>query len=134
MKKYLFILILLIGKGFATQSQTIDTICFPYKVIQKVLIAAEQKKVLEQQVVVLNLRIAEKDSIIALLRFKEETGEQIIKTYEDEVSVMKDQRKIFENEIKQNEKIIRKLKRKVFWTSAAGLAGVGAMAYLLLIK
>lgn len=102
--------------------------------IQKVLIAAEQKKVLEQQVVVLNLRIAEKDSIIALLRFKEETGEQIIKTYEDEVSVMKDQRKIFENEIKQNEKIIRKLKRKVFWTSAAGLAGVGAMAYLLLIK
>lgn len=98
------------------------------------MIAAEQKKVLEEQVIVLNKRITEKDSIVSLFKSKDDTSKQVIQTYENEIAVMKDQRKIFETEIKQNEKIIRKLKRKVFWTSAAGVVGMGTMAFLLLTK
>lgn len=120
------------GKVYGQSSTTTDTICFPFKVAQKVLIAAEQKKVLEEQVSVLNKRIAEKDSIIKLMQFKEELSDQVAQTYEDEIKAMKDQRAIFEKQIKENGKIIRKLKRKVFWTSAAGIAGIGAMAFLLL--
>lgn len=124
----------MIGTALGLRSQTTDTICFPVAIAKKVLAAAEQKKVLEQQVNVLNLRIVEKDSIISLLKFKDETNTQLIQTYEDELKVIKEQRSLFEKQIKENEKQIRKLKRKVFWTSAAGVAGIGIMAYLLITK
>lgn len=122
------------GKTFAQPSGTTDTLCFPVRIIQKVLIAAEQKKVLDSQVIVLNQRIAEKDSIISLLKFKDETNQQVIQTYEDEIAQMKQQREILEKQIKENDKVIRKLKRKVFWTSLGGIAGMGTLAFLLLTK
>lgn len=109
-----------------------DTICVKIITYQKLVIAAEQKKVLQEQLLVIDKRIIEKDSIIRLLQFKEELNGQMIQTYEDELLVIKDQRKIFETAIKQNEKIIRKLKRKVFWTSMAGIAAVGATVFLTL--
>jgi hypothetical protein len=124
----------LIGKAYGQQFTTTDTLCFPVPVIKKVLVAAEQKRVLEEQLLVINKRIAEKDSIISLMKFKDETNSQLIKTYEDEIKVMRDQRAIFEAAIKNHEKAIRKLKRKVFWTSAAGVAGMGVLAFLLLTK
>ena len=120
------------GKVYGQKFGSTDTICFPVPVIQKVMIAAEQKKVLEEQVTVLNKRIAEKDSIIRLLQFKDETNEQLIQTYIDEMKVMQDQRKIFEGALKDSEKQIRKLKRKVFWTAAGGIVATGATAFLLL--
>lgn len=114
--------------------QSSDTICPKIDTYRKLVIAAEQKKILEEQVVILNRRISEKDSVIALLRFNDETNEQVIQTYKDELAVMKDQKDILFSAIKGSEKIIRKLKRKVFWTSAAGVAGMGTMAFLLLTK
>lgn len=122
------------GKIYAQPSTTTDTLCFPVQVVKKVLIAAEQKKILDSQVIVLNQRIAEKDSIVSLLKSKDDTNKQVIQTYEDEIKVMKDQRVIFEGQIKQNEKVIRKLKRKVFWTSVFGITATGATVFLLLTK
>lgn len=95
------------------------------------MIAAEQKKVLDEQVILLNQRIAGYELMIKEYKEKDTAT---VGGYEREIALMKDQRKIFEGQIKDNEKVIRKLKRKVFWTSAAGVAGMGTMAFLLLTK
>ncbi len=112
--------------------QLSDTICPKIETYRKLVIAAEQKKILELQVVVLNQRISEKDSIISLLKFRQETTDQVIQTYEDEIGAMIDQRKVFEQAIKDTEKEVRRYKRKLFFRTAGGvmIAGVGAYLYL----
>lgn len=120
--------------GQRVSGQLSDTICPRIETYRKLVIAAEQKKVLEQQMVIMNLRIAEKDSIISLLKFKDETNTQVIQTYEDELAVMKDQRKIFETAIAGAKKEVRRYKRKLFWRTAGGVMITGALAYLYLTK
>lgn len=58
-------------KSFAGQCQITDTLCFPVNVIKKILIAAEQKKVMDQQVVILNDRIAGYQSQIIIIHEKD---------------------------------------------------------------
>lgn len=108
-----------------------DTICVKIVTYQKLVIAAEQKKLLEQQVSILNERIVGYE---AMIKFLNEKDTATVGSYERQIAVMHDQRKIFEAALKDNEKVIRKLKRKIFWTSAAGVVGMGTMAFLLLTK
>lgn len=87
-----------------------------------------------QDIEVLNLRINEKEAIVSGLKQKDSLNKEVIKLYDKEISVMKDQRKIFEGQIKYDNKMIRKLKRKIFFTSLSGVAIVGALTYLYLSK
>lgn len=114
------------GQSRITDSTTVSNVA-----LRRILTAAEQKKVLDEQVVLLNQRISGFELIVQQYKDKDTAT---VGSYERQIAIMKDQRIIFEGQIKQNEKIIRKLKRKVFWTSAAGVAGMGVMAYLLLTK
>jgi hypothetical protein len=114
------------GQLRITDSTTVSNVA-----LRRILTAAEQKKVLDEQVILLNQRIAGFELVIKEYKEKDTAT---VGSYERQISTMKEQRKIFEDQIKQNEKIIRKLKRKVFWTSAAGIAGMGTMAFLLLTK
>ena len=116
------------------QSTTTDTLCFPVSVIQKVLIAAEQKKVLEEQVSILNQRIGEKETIILSLNSKDSVNKKIVTSFEDEIKVMKDQRGIYDGMIKAYEKQIKKLKRSLFWTRVGGIAVIAAGTYLYITK
>lgn len=113
------------------QLRTSDSTTVSNAALRRILTAAEQKKVLDEQVVILNERIAGYEAMIKHFQDKDTAT---VGSYEREIALMKDQRKILEDQIKGNEKVIRKLKRKVFWTSVVGVAGMGTMAFLLLTK
>ena len=108
-----------------------DTICFEKSVIKKILAAAEQKKVLEQQVVILNQRISGLELTINDLAEKDTAT---VGSYERQIALMKDQRILFENQIKTFEKMVIKERRKRFWTSVAGTLTTGIGIYLYLTK
>lgn len=93
------------------------------------MVAAEQKKVLEQQIAlfksdidILNSRIQSKEKEI---QFIEARDSSTLKSYEKEIEIMVDQRSIFEGEIKALQKQIRKEKRKRVVT---GILGIGSTA------
>lgn len=101
------------------------------------MIAAEQKKVLQERVNLLtsdldllNSRIILKEAVIADLKDKDSISLDIISTFRNEISVMQDQRKIWEGEIKSLQKQLKKQKRKTFWTAMAGVASTAGAFWL----
>lgn len=113
------------------QSKNSDSTTVSTPALKRILVAAEQKKVLEQQIVILNERIAGYEGIIEALQDRDSAT---ISGYEKQISIMKDQRGIFEGEINLLNKEIKKLNRKVFWTSVAGIAGITTLGILYLTK
>lgn len=124
-------MVIILTMNFAGLSQVTDTICFPIEVAKKVLVAAEQKKVLEQQIIVLNDRIANLQIIISNLNEKDSIT---VAAYEKEIQLYKDEKKIYEDQLKGYEKLLRKQRRKQFFTAAGGVVATGVMAYLYLVK
>lgn len=96
--------------------------------VRKVLIAAEQKKVLAEQVTLLNMRIAGMENQINTLKQKDA---QTVKSYEDQLVEIRNQRNTFEEQIKELNKIIKKEKRKRKLTALAGLVTTGAAIFFL---
>lgn len=128
-------LFLLINVFFAKAQS--DTICLPIAQAQKVMIAAEQRKVLQERVNLLtsdldllNSRIILKEAVITDLKDKESINALIITTFRNEISTMQDQRKIWEGEIKSLQKQLKKQKRKTFWTAMAGVASTAGAFWL----
>lgn len=115
----------------AGQSKTIDTLCFPAEVLKKVLVAAEQKKGLEVQVVFLNERITGLQQVIKNLNEKDSAS---ILLYNNQLQVMKDQKALYQDQLNGYEKIIRREKRKRFWTGFAGAATTITATYLFITK
>lgn len=127
----------LVRTACAGQSTTTDTICLPVPVAQKVLIAAEQKKVLEERVGLLNegirlleQRIAVKDDMLSGFMQQDSLTKEIINTFSREIQVMKEQRAVLEQAVASCERDLRKMKRKV-WL-AGGVAAV--LVTLLILK
>jgi hypothetical protein len=106
--------------SFAGQSQTTDTICLPIPIAQKVLVAAEQKKVLDEKIIILNERISNLQGVIKDFQGKDSIT---VLTYETQLKEFRLQKEILERDIK-------KLKRKLFWTKAAGIAGIAGAFYI----
>jgi ASC-1-like (ASCH) protein len=101
------------------------------EVIKKVLVAAEQKKVLQDQTVLLNQRIEGLNKIIVTLNEKDSAS---IALYEEQVEAMKAQKEIYQSQLDSYEKLLRKEKRKRFWTGALGMATTAAMGYMFISK
>ena len=116
---------------FAGQSQTIDTMCFPVSVIKKVLAAAEQKKVLEAQVSILEGRIANFQELVITLAAKDSLT---VGSYEAQIKLYKEEKAIYQDQIKGYERLLKRQKRKTFLTGAAGLLTTGAALYLFMQK
>ena len=95
------------------------------------MIAKEQKKLFEQQVNVLNDRILNYRNIITNLNEKDSAT---IEGYELELKTMREERLIFEDQVKSLEKLLKKEKRKRKWTAAGGLALTGIATYLYIVK
>lgn len=108
--------------------------CFPVSVVQKLLIAGKQKQVMDSLVTILSFRIAEKEAIIKDLKQKDSANTNIIHTYENQISLMKDQRTVFEDQIKSLNKQLKKERRRTRWTSIAGITLTGIITYLYIIK
>ena len=131
MKKFLLISAILVMKNCAGQSKATDTLCFPVETIKKVLIAAEQKKVLEGQVILLNQRIMGLNDIV---RNMVEKDSVTVKLYTDQIQITKEQKSLYQSQITSLEKAVRKERRKRFWTGAGGVVRTGIALYLFATK
>ena len=99
--------------------------------LRRILTAAEQKKVLDEQVVLINQRISGYEEMIKAYRDKDTAT---VGGYERQIALLKDERKIFEQAIKDKEKEIKKYKRKLFFRTAGGIFIVGGLSYLYITK
>jgi hypothetical protein len=109
---------LLIGSSYAARSQTTDTLCFPVPVIQKVLIDAKQKKLVDSLNVLLRSDINILTGKVNLLEEKDRNHLAIEKAYEGQVTVLNRE--------------VRRWKRKTTWTAVGGLVLTGLTAFLIL--
>ncbi|MGQ0739569.1 MAG: hypothetical protein ACT4OJ_10950 [Bacteroidota bacterium] len=141
LKPWLMLFMILTGSSFAAHTQTIDTICLPVAQAKKVLADAGQKPVLQERIQLLtddirllNQRIAVKDSLIAAYAAKDGNSEAIIRTMEEQKALLIQERDLHKEQVVQMEKLIRKEKRKRFWTAAGGALSTAAGLYLFITK
>lgn len=120
MKAFLVMFALLIGRSYATHSQTTDTLCLPIPVAQKVLIDAKQKRVLDTLVTVLRSDINILQGKINLLEEKDRNHLAIETAYQGQVNVLT--------------KEVRKWKRKTTLAAIGGIALTGITTFLFLTK
>lgn len=90
--------------------------------------AAEQGKVLKQQVQILNDRISLLQSMVSTLEAKDSA---IVASYEAEIKVMRERRTLFEGQIKAYEKLLRRERLK---TKAVTVMGVLATGLTILVS
>lgn len=134
-------LLISIGSSFAAHSQHTDTICLPVAHAKSVLAAAKERDVLKERVGLLqvdialvNQRLAIKDSVISDLVGKDINNTAIITAMQEQKAALLDEKKIFNDQLRSYETLIRKQKRKTFWTAAAGVLATGITGYLYLMK
>ncbi len=102
----------------------------PITEAKKVLADAKMKPILQERINLLNADILLMSERIGNLKAKDSVNSQIIATYEAQLFVMKDQRKIFEAQLKDYEKKIRQQKRKTFFTGMAGIVTTAITFYI----
>lgn len=116
----------------AGQSKTTDdTLCFPRKVLEKVLIAAQQKKVLDSQIVLLNQRIEGLESVINELNGKDQLT---VQSYEAQLKQYQAEKALYEDQLKGYERLIRKEKRKRIVSNIFGGLAAAAAVFLFVTK
>ncbi len=123
--------------SYAGNTQTTDTICLPVEQAKKVLADARQKPVLQEQIgllrtdiSLLNLLIVEKDGIIRDLEKKDGNNSGIIQELQDQKDLMQKQINLHLDQVNTMERMIRREKRKRFWTGAAGIITTAAAIFL----
>jgi hypothetical protein len=128
-------------KTVCVGQQKNDTICLNTKTVANLILKKEQAKIFEQQNIQLKTDIESLNKLIDLknleisqYRSKDTLNSSIIRTYENEISVMRDQRNLCETALKQNNKLIKHYKRRVFFRTLFGVAGVGIMTYFYITK
>lgn len=103
------------------------------KLIEKGKVDAERVKLLQEKVSLLDQRIAIKDSMILQHSLKDTLQARVVETYRSEVENLKVQRDLAVKEMKQQNKMLRRQKRKTVFVGL-GTAGVAVAAYFLFIK
>lgn len=118
-----------------------DTICVSIEDAQNCAIAKKQRTVLAERIVLLNdeigllnKRIAEKQGSIDDYITKDTAHIREVGAYQREIAVMNEQKKTMQSEVDRLTGELKKEKRKRFWTSVGGVAGIGIMGYLYLTK
>lgn len=125
----------MISLSFVSVSQTIDTVCIPLPKAKEIIAAAEQKKILEKDIItyqsdiqILNdrlagkdARLAEKDSIITTFKEKDTINQGITKTFQDEIVVLNSEKADYK-------KALKKQTRKTRFAALVGIAaGIGIL-------
>ena len=107
-------------------SSRTDTLCLPVSAVQNMVIAAQQKKELEREIVIAEKRIETLLQAIRVHEQKDTISADIIDTYKREVQAIREEMAIYDKELKTVNKSLRKQKRKTFWTAMAGVVSTGA--------
>lgn len=140
MIKRLLIILIIAVSSFNTLSQTRqDSTVLADRDIKALLSAFDEWKVLHaenpvlrQRVVLLESKIAVKDSIIVNLDQVVGMNGLIIQDYILNEKNLLRQRSNLEGEVKRLNKAVKRQKRKTFFTSLAGAVGIAGAAILLL--
>jgi hypothetical protein len=122
------VFVICLAKNCAGQSGSTDTLCFPVAIIQKVLIAAQQKTVLEDEVNNLHERIIEKERQLAITSTRDSL---LMISLNNDIANLKEQKKIFSDALDTMTKELRKQKRRTRWTAIAGIvATLGGIFFI----
>lgn len=122
---------ILTGSSLEGLSQNIDTICAPVAQMKKVYAAAAQKKVADSLLSIAERQVSQLQNTIKLLNEKDL---ELKLMYEGQIANLNQQIAIYKDQITGYEKLLRREKRKRFFTSAAGVLTTGIMAYIYLTK
>lgn len=121
-----------------SQPTTIDATLVPNaklrdaaKLIEKGKICEQRVELLNEKISFLNQRISIKDSIISIHGQKDTAQARIVETYKSEVANLIEQRDLATKEMKHQNKLLKRQKRKTT-IAIIGTAGLGIAAYLFL--
>ncbi len=120
----LFVLLLLALTSKVQAQNSTDTLCRPVAVIKELLIRAKEGDAAKQQVLILEQRISEKQTIIAALQGKDSVT---VATYNRELLLVLE-------ELASVKSVLKKEKRRRFWTGVGGVMTTGIVTYLALKK
>lgn len=95
------------------------------------MIAAQEAKVLKEQKVLLEERI---DNLKQQITALEEKDSEKTALFNNQLANLLEQKAIYTDQINTYEKLLRKERRKRFWTGAAGVVTTGVATYLLITK
>lgn len=125
-------------KSSLSQTTTIDATLVPNsklrdaaKLIEKGKICEQRVELLNEKILLLNQRITIKDSIISLHSEKDTAQLRIVESYKSEIANLIIQRDLAAKEMKHQNKLLRRQKRKTVF-AIAGTAGLGIAAFILL--
>lgn len=122
---------ILIGSNFAGLSQTTDTICIPLQQAKKVYAAAAQKRVADSLLTIANSQLYELKAQVLLLAEKEQEQRNY---FNREISNLENQIALYKDQVVGYEKLVKRERRKRFFTSVAGTLATGAVIFLSLKK
>lgn len=101
---------------------------------QKVFVLQGDTAHLRADVRTLSQRIIENQAILADMVKKGGADSVIMAALRDKIAADKEEKKAFEEHIKKDDKLIKQLRHKIFWTSVGGLVGIAATIFLFLKK
>lgn len=117
-----------------SQSTATDSVKISAKAARNLLVAAQQKQILQDEVANLNDRIAEKDKQLSILLAKDSATinslQKEIALTKEQIAVMQDQRGIYDAELKAIRKQLKREKRKRTLTGVAGMITTAAAFYI----
>ena len=122
---------MLLRMNFAASSQSIDTTCTQTEKLRQVITDAKMKPVLEERIAILNDRIANFQIIISNLNEKDSIT---VSAYEKQIQLYRDEKKVYEDQINGYEKLLKRERRKRFFTAAGGVVATGLTLFLYLQK
>ena len=94
------------------------------------MIAAEEAKVLKEQKKILEERITLLQSLVNAVEEKDAAKTAM---YEGQIKNLLEQKATYDDQVKTYEKLLRKEKRKRFWTGSVGMA-ITALAFYIGLK
>lgn len=120
-----------IGSNLGLQSQTTDTICAPVAQMKKVYAAAAQKKVADSLLVIAEKQVAELNNQITLLDGKSAEQKAM---FDNQLELLHQEIVLYKDQISGYEKLLRKERRKRFFTAVGGVLTTSAALFLFISK
>lgn len=108
-----------------------DSVWVSAKAARNLLIAAQQKPLLEEQINILNQRIQAKEAIIEALQGKDSINAQVAKSFQEEIRIMREQRAVFEADLKSVNKQLRRARTKTKLVALAGIITTAAGIFFI---
>ena len=118
--------VILAGTAY-TQPQNNGTICLPDSSVRNLVIAREQGKVYKEQVQILTERISGLKEQIVLLKEKDSIT---VAAYTEQIASLLEQKKLYEDQMKGYELLLKKERRKRRFTGIAGILTTAAVFYI----